>query len=68
MISTALRLSGNAGRAGLLSTALPDWADFPPNDTFSSLTWLKLKEAQLGGESAQSGNTAQQPGILLIGS
>ena len=57
---------GNAGRAGLLSTALPDWANIPPNDNFSSLTWLKV--AQLDWKSDQSGNAAQHPGILLIGS
>ena len=43
----SLRLNGPAGRVGLLLTALPDWADLPPNDNFYILTWLKV--AQLGG-------------------
>ena len=40
------------GRAGLF--ALPDWVNFPPNDNFPNLK--RLKVAQLGGKSAQSGN------------
>uniref|UniRef100_A0A8C5FPG1 C2H2-type domain-containing protein n=1 Tax=Gadus morhua TaxID=8049 RepID=A0A8C5FPG1_GADMO len=49
MISPALRAAMGTERVCLLSTALPDWVNFPPNDNFPSLK--RLKVGQLGGKS-----------------